>query len=354
MVAAYTTNLRLTKQGDNDNPNSWGRVTNEQVIALLEEAIAGVAEIDVTGSSDVNISTSTVNGGSDDARHAVLELSGTLGADINLIVPAVEKVYFLRTTHTGGTVTVKPSGGSSGISLTTNDVKIVYTKGTNIYNVVDVSGYLAIANNLSDLDDASDARDNLGLGDVAVLNVGSGLVINGTDLEAASIVTDNFGDVKMSAASTVPSGWLECDGSAVSRTTYSDLFSAIGTSFGSGDGSTTFNIPDFRGRSPLGLGQGNTAFGGGSGTSRTMGASVGTETHTLTQAETPLKDHVHLTTKALDPGSFAGSYSTSQMSGFVGGGHPTTQTQSAGSSSATSHNNMHPSLGIRFIIYTGV
>lgn len=44
--------------------------------------------------------------------------------------------------------------------------------------------------------------------------------------------------------SSAPTGWLECDGSAVSRTTYSDLFTAIGTTFGSGDGSTTFNIPD--------------------------------------------------------------------------------------------------------------
>ena len=49
------------------------------------------------------------------------------------------------------------------------------------------------------------------------------------------------------ATTTVPSGYLECDGSAVSRTTYADLFSALGTTWGSGDGSTTFNIPDARG-----------------------------------------------------------------------------------------------------------
>lgn len=49
------------------------------------------------------------------------------------------------------------------------------------------------------------------------------------------------------AMTTAPSGWLECDGSAVSRTTYSTLFAAIGTTFGTGDGSTTFNLPDLRG-----------------------------------------------------------------------------------------------------------
>ena len=55
------------------------------------------------------------------------------------------------------------------------------------------------------------------------------------------------GAVQSFAMSTAPSGWLDCDGSAVSRTTYSNLFSAIGTTFGTGDGSTTFNVPDLRG-----------------------------------------------------------------------------------------------------------
>lgn len=55
------------------------------------------------------------------------------------------------------------------------------------------------------------------------------------------------GDVKWSACTTVPNGWLECNGSAVSRTAYASLYSAIGVTYGSGDGSTTFNLPDLRG-----------------------------------------------------------------------------------------------------------
>lgn len=50
------------------------------------------------------------------------------------------------------------------------------------------------------------------------------------------------------AGTTAPSGWLMCDGAAVSRTVYASLFSALGTAYGSGDGSTTFNLPDYRGR----------------------------------------------------------------------------------------------------------
>lgn len=58
------------------------------------------------------------------------------------------------------------------------------------------------------------------------------------------------------ARSTVPNGWLKANGQAVSRTTYSDLFAAIGTSYGSGDGSTTFNVPDLRGYFPRGFDDG--------------------------------------------------------------------------------------------------
>lgn len=76
------------------------------------------------------------------------------------------------------------------------------------------------------------------------------------------------------AGSTPPSGWLECDGSAVSRTTYATLFAAIGTTWGVGDGSTTFELPDLRGRTTLGAGTGDTL------TARTLGATGGREAHT--------------------------------------------------------------------------
>src|SRR3990167_3176576 len=58
-------------------------------------------------------------------------------------------------------------------------------------------------------------------------------------------------------ASAAPTNYLLCDGTAVSRTTYAALFTAIGTTFGTGDGSTTFNVPDLRGRAPIGIGTGS-------------------------------------------------------------------------------------------------
>ena len=67
----------------------------------------------------------------------------------------------------------------------------------------------------------------------------SGMVARSADAKA--------GLIAFFAADTAPTGWLECDGSAVSRTEYADLFAHLGTDFGAGDGSTTFNLPDLRG-----------------------------------------------------------------------------------------------------------
>jgi microcystin-dependent protein len=80
---------------------------------------------------------------------------------------------------------------------------------------------------------------------------------------------------------SAPAEWLLCDGSAVSRTTYADLFAAIGVQWGAGDGSTTFNLPEIRGRGVIGAGNGLGLTG------RIVGQAGGEEEHTLTLPECP-------------------------------------------------------------------
>jgi len=82
---------------------------------------------------------------------------------------------------------------------------------------------------------------------------------------------------------TAPVGWLICDGSAISRSTYAALFAAIGTAHGVGDGSTTFNIPP-PGRVPVGKDASQTEFA-------TLGQTGGAKTHLLTTAEIPSHNH---------------------------------------------------------------
>jgi microcystin-dependent protein len=93
------------------------------------------------------------------------------------------------------------------------------------------------------------------------------------------------GDLIVSAAAT-RGGALLCDGSAVSRTTYSALFAAIGTVYGAGDGSSTFNLPDYRGRVILGAGAGAGL------TNRVLGTSGGEEAHLLASTEMPVHAHI--------------------------------------------------------------
>ena len=89
------------------------------------------------------------------------------------------------------------------------------------------------------------------------------------------------------AGSAAPAGFLLCDGSAVSRTTYADLYAAIGTTWGAGDGSTTFNLPDLRGRSSIGQG----SLGTNAQPSIALGAAGGEANHTLVAGEMPSHNH---------------------------------------------------------------
>lgn len=95
----------------------------------------------------------------------------------------------------------------------------------------------------------------------------------------------SVGDYKRSEQAANHNGWLLCNGAAISRTKYADLFALTSTDFGVGDGSTTFNLPDFRGRFALAAGQ------GGGLTNRTKGQKGGAEKHTLNTNELPSHSH---------------------------------------------------------------
>lgn len=139
-------------------------------------------------------------------------------------------------------------------------------------------------------------------------------------------------------AATAPDGWLLCQGQEVSRTTYTDLFTLIGITFGAGNGSTTFNLPDTRGRVAVGVSS-DTEF-------NALGKTFGTKTHTLTVAQIPSHSHRQYVTASAAPGpgirtSWTGDSSSSAYdqgidTGATGGGG--------------AHNNIQPSIALNKII----
>jgi microcystin-dependent protein len=161
------------------------------------------------------------------------------------------------------------------------------------------------------------------------------------------------GIVSAFAGVTAPSGWLMCYGQAVSRTEYSALFTALSTTYGSGDGSTTFNIPDMRGRAIAGVdNMGGTAASRLTSTvlsaSNTLGATGGTQTHVLTTAQMP--SHTHTVTD---------TYSNIGEPNWVrfGSNGPlydidaNTRSLSVGSAgSDTAHLNTQPTIVLNYII----
>lgn len=158
------------------------------------------------------------------------------------------------------------------------------------------------------------------------------------------------GSMTAYGGSSAPAGWLLCDGSAVSRTTYASLFSAISTAFGVGDGSTTFNLPDGRGRvlagkDNMGGTAANRLTAAGSGiTGTTLGATGGAETHALTAAQMPPHTHTEGGTTAI---TAEGNVLTTAVSVQSAGSGTT---GSAGSGSA--HPITQPTLVANLIIKT--
>lgn len=117
------------------------------------------------------------------------------------------------------------------------------------------------------------------------------------DLPNTSNSTVPTGTVVSYAGSTAPAGWLLCDGLAINRTTYANLFAAIGSTYGNGNGSSTFNLPDLRGRIVFGVdNMGGTSANrlttaGGISANNTLGATCGTQSITLTTPNLPAHNH---------------------------------------------------------------
>jgi microcystin-dependent protein len=231
------------------------------------------------------------------------------------------------------------AGSTDTYAITLAPVPTAYTAGMRLRFKANTRNTGACTINVNTLGAKAIKKDvslDLADGDIEAGGIYE-LVYDGTNFQMinpkGSVPT---GSMFMWGTASAPTGYLLCDGTAVSRTTYATLFAVIGTAFGTGDGSTTFNLPDFRGRGPMGK---------NAGTFSALGATGGEETHTLTTSEMPAHTHT-------EPGSDAGaSNNTTRFALGANGGNVTNITSSSTGGGAA-HNVLDPYLVVNFVIKT--
>lgn len=282
---------------------------------------------------------------------------------------ATGDAYVLRMNHEStGTSTLNVNGIGARIikkfgdaDTAPGDIKanqIVQVAYDPVGNVWQLMAPPAIsASDLTDFADTSEAED----GDVLTYDATSGTFV-------PSPLPDTFptGGIIAWASSTLPGAagdWLECNGQEVDQNEYSDLYAVIGDTYGVASIETSFKLPNIAGRVIAGQESSASVLTSGGIDSTTLSSVGGTSTHTLTQAETPVKDHTHGSSgisNTLDGlnllgggfGSASGVRVGTQSNMVVTGGpiDTTGTVNSFGTSAADAHNNVQPTIIMKWII----
>ena len=128
MASTYSPSLKLTLIGDGDQSGIWGQTTNTNLGTLLEQAITGVQSITMV---DANYTLTNFNGVTNEARNAVLVVTGTNNAIRDLIPPVVEKIYIVANNTTGGFAIRVIGGSGTGVNIPNGTTQVIYCDGTN-------------------------------------------------------------------------------------------------------------------------------------------------------------------------------------------------------------------------------
>lgn len=217
MASSYTTNLRLTKQGDGENPNSWGQILNDGVISLADTAIAGYTQVSVGSTTSVALTQN--QGSSDQSRSAFLEFTGSLGTahtSIFVLIPNNSKGYVVRNSvsyATNANALIIRVAGNTGVTIPSGTNKHIITDGTSIYEIsqdsftnLTVEGNVTVEGNMV-VSGAATFHSTVTVSGNEIIkgntSIGGNAVINGTFINAGAARFDST--VTVSGAATFKS-----------------------------------------------------------------------------------------------------------------------------------------------------
>jgi len=270
-MSTYSTSLRAELIANGAQAGTWGDTTNNNFAYIFDTAIAGYQTVSVTASSQaltyVNGPTSSAS--ANQSVYAMLRLTTTTGAAFSVFAPPNSKAYIIYN-NSGYTATIYNStvignttAAGSGIAIPNGETMTLWSDGTNFTQ----QNTALISPHLSGTPTAPTAASGTSSTQIATTAF---VQVNGTPT----------GGLMMWPTASPPTNWLLCNGAAVSRTTYATLFAVVGTTFGVGDGSTTFNLPNYADRLPI-----------GAGSSYSVNSQGGSATTTLTTNELPAHSH---------------------------------------------------------------
>lgn len=204
MASTYTSNIRLELQADGENPNNWGTILNQNVIDLIDEAITSYTTVALTGA---NVTLTAINGTTDQSRSPFLEFTGGLTEDVNVIIPAVPKSYYINNKATqvsaGTDITVKTASGD-GVNIPVGSRIAVICDGVSVFSAINPTYF--------------------GFGTAASANIGTG----NTDVPDVSIADVRYS--QLAAANTFTStNTFNGLSSFTSTTTFTQVDSPIVT-----------------------------------------------------------------------------------------------------------------------------
>jgi len=290
MTTAYTSYLGLALPVTGELSGTWGATVNDNITQYLDAAVAGTntfsSDSDVTLVKTTNASLTGTS-----SQYAVLLWTAGGTATRTIIVPAASsgsRQFYIVINKTSSSQSIKlcGAGPTTGVTITANNSAICAWNGVDFIQIAglvnlatNVTGTLPVAN--GGTSSATLTANNVLLGNgtsalqvVAPGTVGNVLTSNGTTWTSAAAMP--VGSFLWHTASSVPTSYLEANGAAISRSTYAALFAVISTTYGVGDGSTTFNVPDVRGYFIRGYDNGRGVDSGRAFGSNQLATHVGT------------------------------------------------------------------------------